>query len=688
MAVNELPPKDRFLNRELSWLEFNDRVLAIACGRDAPLLERVKFLAIFASNLDEFFMVRVAGLKRQVEAGISSRGADGRTPQDQLDAIGIRVRSLIERHQAIFNDEILPSLQQNGVGIRRWDDLEEQQQKEMDEVFADHIFPVLTPLAVDPGHPFPYISNLSMNLAVIVRDPVDERTLFARVKVPPVLPRFIELSDGGGYVPVEDVIAGNLDELFPGMEIVEHHVFRVTRNADLEVDDDGAEDLLQALEEELRRRRFSPAVRLEIEPTMSDNVLELLVKELEVEHEDVYVIDGPLDLTGLWVLYGADRADLKDEPFKPVTHPSLVASEAGPVDIFDVIKREDILLQHPYDSFTTSVQYFLEAAAADPNVLAIKQTLYRTSGDSPIAQALIAAAQAGKQVVVLVEIKARFDEQANIGWARVLERAGCHVVYGMVGLKTHCKLSLVVRQEGNELRRYVHAGTGNYNPATAKLYEDIGLLTSDEAVGEDVSDLFNFLTGYSRQTTYRSLIVAPYAMRERIVAMIEREAQIAKSGGQGRIVLKLNNLVDERVIDALYGASRAGVSVDLIVRSICALRPGVPGMSENITVRSIVGRFLEHSRIFYFRNGDSEEFYIGSADMMHRNLDRRVESLISVATPPMQAHLSALVKLALVDNTGSWFLNPDGSWERCSPADDEPKVNLQQTLMELAANRA
>jgi polyphosphate kinase len=687
VAVNELS-KDRFLNRELAWLDFNDRVLTVACGRDAPLLERVKFLAIFANNLDEFFMVRVAGLKAQTEAGLQTRSADGLTPREQLEKIGARARALVDRHTVAFRDDIEPHLTEAGIRICRWHELDERQQKELDELFADRIFPVVTPLAVDPAHPFPYISNLSLNLAVIVRDPVDERTLFARVKVPPVLPRFLPLADDAGFVPIEDVIAANLDDLFPGMEIVEHHVFRVTRNADLEVDDDGAEDLLQALEEELRRRRFSPAVRLEIEPTMSDNVLELLVKELQVARDDVYVIDGLLDLTGLWVLYAVDRPDLKDEPFAGVAHPKLLASEDGPVDIFGVMRREDILLQHPYDSFTSSVQYFLEAAADDPDVLAIKQTMYRTSGDSPVVQALIEAAKAGKQVVVLVEIKARFDEQANIQWARALERAGCHVVYGIVGLKTHCKLSLVVRQEGNDLARYVHVGTGNYNPTTARLYEDLGLLTTDQAIGQDVSDLFNFLTGYSRQTKYRSLIVAPYAMRERVIGMIDREAKIAQTGEPGRIVLKLNNLVDEKIIDALYRASSAGVRIDLIVRSICALRPGVEGLSENISVRSIVGRFLEHSRVFYFRNGGADEYFIGSADMMHRNLDRRVETLAPVEPSPLQDHLQGILKLALTDNTGSWLLRSDGSWERCTARDGEPLVNLQTTLMERAIDRA
>lgn len=686
MSESDPQSQERYLNREISWIDFNARVLTLAEDPMSPLLERVKFLAIFAGNLDEFFMVRVAGLKRQVDAGLQSRSADGLTPTQQLQAIGHKLRPLVERHAQLFVEDVMPSLAKEGVEILRWKDLEEDQQRRLNELFARSIFPVVTPLAVDPGHPFPYISNLSLNLAVLVRDRAADRTHFARVKVPPLLPRFLELQ-GGTFVPLEDVIAANLEKLFPGMEVVEHHAFRVTRNVDLEVDDDGAEDLLQALEEELRRKRFAPAVRLEIEVGMPPRILGLLMRELQVAEEDVFFLPGLLDLAGLWGLYGIDRAELKDDPFQPVTHPDLYAAEDRNADVFAVMLRRDILVQHPYESFGTSVQRFLEQAAADPKVLAIKQTLYRTSGDSPIVNALVAAAQSGKQVVVLVEIKARFDERANIQWARALEQAGCHVVYGLVGLKTHCKLCLVVRQEGDHLRRYVHVGTGNYNPKTARLYEDLGLLTSSEPLGEDVSQLFNFLTGYSRQTSYRSLIVAPYAMRQRIVALIERESNPAKDGLPGRIAFKLNSLVDEAVIDALYAASQKGVRIDLWVRGICALRPGVPGLSETIRVRSILGRFLEHSRIFFFSNAGQGDLYIGSPDMMHRNLDRRVEALVRVADSELVDRLRVLIDRAFDDDVAAWDLGWDGCWQR-SPGDaGDFGVDLQAELMRRASER-
>ena len=524
-------PEDRYINRELSWLDFNERVLALAEEPSAPVLERAKFLAIFAGNLDEFYMVRVAGLQRQKEAGLSSRSIDGLTPGEQLEAIAAKVKPLVERHSRLFRDEIRPQLAKADIDIVRWKELDETHRDELEETFDERIFPVVTPLAVDPGHPFPYISNLSLNLAVSVRDPEDDTTRFARVKVPPVLGRFIPVSDGL-FVPIEDVIAANLAKLFTGMEIVESYAFRVSRNADLDIDDDGAEDLLQALEEELGRRRFSPAVRLEIEEGMPPHVLDLLIRELQVGQDHVHSLPGPLDLSGLWDLYGLDRPDLKDEPFQPQTHPALQPSDDTPKDILSVLKKQDVLVHHPYESFTTSVQRFIEQAAADPDVLAIKQTLYRTSGESPIVNALMEAARAGKQVVVLVEIKARFDELANIGWARTLERAGCHVVYGVVGLKTHCKLCLVVRREGDGLHRYVHVGTGNYNPRTARIYEDLGLLTANEDLGADVSDLFNFLTGYSRQTSYRSLVVAPYGMRERILHLIAARRSSRPTGAR------------------------------------------------------------------------------------------------------------------------------------------------------------
>ena len=681
-------PTDRFINRELSWLEFNERVLWLTRNPELPLLERVKFLAIFATNLDEFYMVRVAGLKRQLAAGISSRSADGLTPKKQLERIWTRVQPMIEEHARVWREGILPGLNAAGIYVNRWRDLEENQRKDLDDFFRERIFPVVTPLAVDPGHPFPYISNLSLNLAVIVRDPSAEESHFARVKVPPLLPRFIQLGDDEVFVPIEDVIAANLDELFPGMEIIEHHAFRVTRNADLEINDDGAEDLLEALEAELRKRRFSPAVRLEVESGMSEHALDLLMREIEIEHPDVHALPGPLDLAGLWGLYSLDRPDLKDEPFHPVTPPGLATPDGSTPDIFGVLRKRDVLVHHPYESFADSVQQFIEQAATDPRVLAIKQTLYRTSGDSPIIDALVEAAEQGKQVVVLVEIKARFEERNNIQWARALERAGCHVVYGLVGLKTHCKLSLAVRQEGDQLRRYCHIGTGNYNPKTARIYEDIGLLTSDPNLGADVSNLFNFLTGYSRLTTYSSLVTSPHMTRNRIVGLIEREISASSPERPGHIMMKMNSLIDEKVVDALYRASRANVKVDLCVRGICALRPRVEGLSENITVRSILGRYLEHSRIFYFQNDGNDEFYIGSADMMHRNLDRRVEVLVNVVADAPRRRLKDVLDLCMRDNVASWDLGPDGVWTKLSPSSPEEALSVQKELMRRATKHA
>ena len=687
MSEQSFLPEDRYFNRELSWVDFNARVLALAEDPELPLLERVKFLAIFAGNLDEFYMVRVAGLKRQVEAGLSSRSSDGMTPRNQLAAIAEKVEPLVNRHDRLFLDEILPALGKEGIDILRWSDLEDSQRDEINEVFRDKIFPVLTPLAVDPGHPFPYISNLSLNLAVMINEPESDRTHFARVKVPPLLPRFIELSGGEVFVPIEDIIAENLAQLFAGMNVVEHFYFRVTRNADLEVNDDGAEDLLLALEEELRKRRFSPAVRLEIEESMPDHVLDLLRRELEVGEEDVHKLAGPLDLTGVWDLYSIERPELLFPPFHPVTGPDLQLSEDGGSKIFDVLRGKDILLQHPYDSFATSVEALVEQAASDPDVLAIKQTLYRTSGDSPIVNALIDAAQAGKQVVVLVEIKARFDERANINWARALEQAGCHVVYGLVGLKTHAKLCLIVRQEKNKLRRYVHVGTGNYNPKTARIYEDLGLLTTDPEIGAEVSHLFNFLTGYSRHTQYKWILAAPYGLRQQVIRLIEREANLHTDERPGYIALKLNSLVDEAVIDALYIASQAGVKIDLLIRGICSLKPGVPDLSENITVRSILGRFLEHSRIFHFANAGQDDFLIGSADMMQRNLDRRVEAVVSVKEKGLKLRLKEIMRLSFADNTAAWELDGEGTWTKLQPGDDEV-VNLQEELMRRAVKHA
>jgi polyphosphate kinase len=616
-----------------------------------------------------------------------SRSSDSLTTSEQLARIRERVAKLADRHAHLFAGKILPALAAADVRITRWDDLSKAHRASLESTFSERIFPVLTPLAVDPGHPFPYISNLSLNLAVMVEDPEWQRQRhFARVKVPPLLGRFVTPEEGV-FVPLEDVIAANLDRLFPGMRIVEHHAFRVTRDADLEIDDDGAEDLLEALEDELRRRRLSPAVRLEVEQDMPRHVLELLMRELQVSEADVQALPGPLNLAGLWELHAIDRPDLKDPPFQPRTHPDLLAGDDLAPDIFAAIARHDILLHHPYDAFATSVQRFIEQAAADPGVLAIKQTLYRTSGESPIVDALVQAAGAGKQVVVLVEIKARFDEQNNIGWARVLEQAGCHVVYGVMGLKTHAKLCLVVREEGGRLRRYVHVGTGNYNPTTARIYEDFGLLTASPRLGGDVSSLFNFLTGYARDPDYRSLIVAPRRMRQRLVELIEREARLSTPQKAGRIVMKLNNLVDEAVIDALYAAAAQGVEIDLIIRATCALRPGVPGLSDRIRVRSIVGRFLEHSRIIAFGNGGDEEMYVGSADLMHRNLDRRVETLVRVESGAARRKLTEVLDLALLDTAGTWQLDSDGAWTRAAAGADGA-FSLQATLMERSGQRA
>lgn len=674
---------DRFINRELSWLDFNVRVLALAEDPQFPLLERAKFLAIFASNLDEFYMVRVAGLMRQLEAGVSRPSPDGLSPKEQLKRISDKALPLVERHAQIFLEDVLPALNDKDIHVKRWGDLDDVQRKELDELFRDRIFPVVTPLAVDPSHPFPYISNLSLSLAVLVSEPGSSETRFARVKVPALLPRFVELSPEALFVPLEDVIAANLGKLFPGMDVLEHHAFRVTRNADLDLDDDGAEDLLQALEEELRKSlRSSPAVRLECEEGMPDRILGLLMRELEISRDDVHTLPGPLDLSGLWDLYTLDRPDLKDDPFKPTTPPELSTPDDSPADVLAVMRRGDLLLHHPYQSFATSVQRFVEQAAHDPDVLAIKQTLYRTEGQSAIVDALAEAAQAGKQVLVLVEVKARFDEQANIEWARMLERAGCHVVYGVVGLKTHCKLCLVVRQESNGLRRYMHLGTGNYNAGTARLYEDIGLLTANDSMGADVSDLFNYLTGYSRQTRYRRLVVAPHGLRGRIRSLVQREIKRVSTGSAGRIVIKCNSVVDPQMIDDLYAASQAGVEIDLIVRGICALRPGVPGMSDNIRVRSILGRFLEHSRIFCFGDDGEGDYYIGSADLMQRNLDRRVEALISIDAQPLKETLGSLLELLLEPSIHRWDLFPDGTWVR---AQGDDLRDVQKELMARAA---
>jgi len=674
-------PDDRYLNREMSWLDFNARVLAFAEDESQPLLERAKFLAIFATNLDEFYMVRVAGLKRRDETGLNVRSADGLSPREQLTYISKRNQELVARQTAVFREQVRPALESAGIRFVRWVDLTADDRARLSRYFSDNIFPLLTPLAVDPAHPFPYISGLSLNLAVTVADPESGIERFARVKVPNNVPRLIRLDPdnrpNATFLPLEELIAAHLDDLFTGMKVIEHHVFRVTRNADFEVEEDRDEDLLQALERELAQRRFGPPVRLEIEQDMSDHMLELLLRELEVDPHDVVSVPGLIDMSCLFQLADLDRPDLKYPPFVPATHPAFAERET-PRSVFSTLREGDVLVHHPYDSFSTSVQRFIEQAATDPKVLAIKQTLYRTSGDSPIVNALIDAAEEGKQVVALVEIKARFDEQANIAWARTLERAGVHVVYGLVGLKTHCKIAMVVRQEGNRIRRYCHIGTGNYNPKTARFYEDIGLLTADDDVGSDLTDLFNVLTGYSRQVGYRTILTAPHGIRRGILERIRREIDLAGQGKQAGIRLKLNALVDEQIIDALYRASQAGVPVDIVVRGICALKPGVPGLSDNIRVRSILGRFLEHSRIINFVGAD--EYWIGSADMMHRNLDRRVEVLVRVQDARLTAQLDDVLESALHPATRCWVLGPDGEWTP-SPAPDAEVRDHQFELL-------
>ena len=664
--VEDELPEHRYLNRELSWLDFNARVLALAADTSLPLLERAKFLAIFASNLDEFYMVRVAGLKRRDEMGLSVRSADGLTPREQLRRIGEQTQQIASRHAEVFLDSVRPGLAEEGIHVVTWTDVDQAERDRLATYFNEQVFPVLTPLAVDPAHPFPFVSGLSLNLAVTVRQPEDSGQHFARVKVPDNVDRFVELDARPGdddkevrFLPMEELIAAFLPTLFPGMEIVEHHAFRITRNADFEVDEDRDEDLLQALERELARRRFGSPVRLEVADDMTEHMLELLLRELDVHPGDVVQVPGLLDLSSLWQIYGVDRPALKDPAFVPDTPPAFADRET-PKSIFATLREGDVLVHHPYDSFSTSTQRFIELAAADPNVLAIKQTLYRTSGDSPIVRSLIEAAAAGKQVVALVEIKARFDEQANIQWARALEQAGVHVAYGLVGLKTHCKTCLVVRREGSTIRRYCHIGTGNYNSKTARLYEDIGLLTAAPDIGADLTDLFNTLTGYSRKLSYRNLLVAPHGIRKGIIERVDREISAHRETGNGRIRLKMNALVDEQVIDALYRASQAGVRVEVVVRGICALRPGVEGFSENISVRSILGRFLEHSRIIHFHAID--EFWIGSADMMHRNLDRRVEVLAQVKDPRLTAQLNDIFESALDPATRCWELGPEAQW--------------------------
>ena len=683
-------PSDRFLDRELSWLAFNNRVLDLAKDAErVPLLERAKFLAIFSSNLDEFYMVRVAGLKRRIAAGVAVPTVSGMMPREVHLAILSRTRELVNEQAQVFQEDIRPSLAKEGIEILRWDELTATEKDRMDELFAERIFPVLTPLAVDPSHPFPYISGLSINLAVLVRNPQTGIRQFARVKVPTMLSRFIPLAEGR-YVALEDVIAHHLDQLFSGMQVVGHHTFRVTRNEDVEVEEDDAENLLLALEREILRRKVGrPPVRLEVEDDMDPKMLELLISELDISAREVFHVPGPLDLSGLFSLADMDRAELKYPAFLPSTHPHLAEVEtAKPADMFAALKQRDVLLHHPYDSFATSVQRFIEQAADDPHVLAIKQTLYRTSGDSPIVDALIEAAEAGKQVLALVEIKARFDEQANIAWARRLEQHGCHVVYGVLGLKTHCKLSMVVRDEADGLRRYAHIGTGNYNPKTARLYEDLGLLTANPIVTDDIGRLFNHLSGMTQETQYKRLLVAPHGIRTGLIDRINQEIANHANGKPAAIKIKVNSIVDEATSDALYRASQAGVPVDLWVRGICTIRPGVPGLSENIRVRSILGRFLEHSRLFWFANDGSPSVGIGSADLMHRNLDRRVEVLVSITNPAHIDEIGELFDIAFDEGTASWQLQPDGTWiPHTADREGDPLLDMQDYLINASSRR-
>lgn len=695
-------PKDRFFDRELSWLKFNQRVLECAENEDMPLLERANFAAIFASNLDEFFMVRVAGLKRRIDSGIAVPSAAGLSPRQQLRAISETAHRLQDEHAHYTIDTILPELEKERIVLLTWDKLTSSEQERLSRYYRQQVFPVLTPLAVDPAHPFPYISGGSINLAVIVENPASGKSHFARVKIPGNLPRLVPVDDMTdeeskderyGFIAMEKLIAAHLESLFPGMIIKEARSFRVTRNEDIDVEEDDAENLLNAMEKELLRRRFGPPIRLEITDTTSPFLSQLLADQLDVSQDEVYRLPSPLDLTVLFELGSVDRPDLKNRPFVPTTNRQIAEVESSRAqDIFAAIRERDILLHHPYDSFSTSVQAFLAQAAADPKVLAIKQTLYRTSSNSPIIDALIDAAHAGKQVLALVEIKARFDEDANIAWARKLERAGVHVVYGIVGLKTHCKLIEVVRQEADGLRRYCHVGTGNYNPKTARLYTDLGLLTCDPVVGQDLTRLFNQLSGYAPKSSFHRLLVAPRTVRTGLIQRIRREEDAARAGKEAWIKIKVNSIVDEKTIDALYRASQAGVKIDIVERGICALKPGVPGLSENIRVRSILGRFLEHSRIYAFCNADGPqigegpasgpEVYIGSADLMHRNLDRRVEALVRVTAPEQVDGLIKYVDLQMADSTMSWHMQPDGTYVLHTKDDEgRPLVDSQEYLI-------
>lgn len=707
-AGEEPLPSDRFFDRELSWLKFNKRVLELAQDEDLPVIERASFAAIFANNLDEFFMVRVAGLKRRIDTGIAVTAASGLSPRQQLRAISEQAHRLQDEHAHYIIDHILPDLAKEQIVLLSWDKLTAAEQERLSRYYRQQVFPVLTPLAVDPAHPFPYISGGSLNLAVLVENPASGKSHFARVKVPGNLNRLVPVDDltedestnvRYGFITMENLIIAHLESLFPGMIIKEARSFRVTRNEDIDVEEDDAENLLNAMEKELLRRRFGPPIRLEISDETSPFLSQLLADQLRVSADEVYRLPAPLDATVLFELGGIDRPDLKYRPFIPTTNRQIAEVESSRAqDIFAAIRERDILLHHPYDSFSTSVQAFLAQAAADPKVLAIKQTLYRTSSNSPIIDALIDAAHAGKQVLALVEIKARFDEDANIAWARKLERAGVHVVYGIVGLKTHCKLSLVVRQEADGLRRYCHVGTGNYNPKTARIYTDLGLLTCDPVVGQDMTRLFNQLSGYAPKSSFHRLLVAPRTVRSGLIQRIRREEDAARAGKEAWIKIKVNSIVDEKTIDALYRASQAGVKIDIVERGICALKPGVPGLSENIRVRSILGRFLEHSRIYAFANSDGPqigegpaagpEVWIGSADLMHRNLDRRVEALVRIVAPEQIDELIKYVDLQMADSTASWHMQADGTYVRhCKDEEGRPLVDSQEYLIKKHTRR-
>jgi polyphosphate kinase len=684
----DLHDKSLYFGRELSWLDFNDRVLQLAESTSHPLLERVKLAAIWSSNLDEFFQIRVAGVHEQIDSGLADAGPDGLTPSQTIDAIRERVLDQQQRLEELVLGELFASLADHDIHVVGMSDVSDADREALAERFQRQIFPALTPLAVGPGRPFPYISSLSLSLAVLVRDPITDARTFARVKVPTeMLPRFVELDDHPHtFVALEEVIAANLEALFPGMEILGHALFRVTRDADFEVSDE-ADDLLQAVEAQLRRRRFGEAVRLEIGVGTDDGVRAQLTEALDLEPRQVYVVDGLIDTSALWQIYGVRGfGELRDAPWTPVTQPRLQGKESEHVNFLAEMRRGDILVHHPYDSFATSVERFVEQAVADPDVLAIKQTVYRTSDDSPLVPALIRATERGKQAVCMVELKARFDERANITWARALEQAGVHVVYGHPGLKTHAKCILVVRREGDGVRHYVHIGTGNYHPTTARLYTDFGLFTCDEETGSDVADMFNFLTGMARPLGYRKLLIAPNGMREALLAEVERTIAAHESGEHARIALKMNSLVDRRMIRGLYRASRAGVPVDLNVRGICCLRPGVEGVSENISVVSVLGRFLEHSRVYSFERGDETRVLIGSADLMPRNLDTRVELITPVEDDALRDDLLDTLERSLATDTGAWELQSDGTW--CERERGDPPRSVQRELMTLHASRA